>query len=167
MDWCKELVDFLFAFMATALGVLMAFELDRYRDRAKSKAKKLKLIQSLIVELDFIVKFVRENPNLIMYTDVNLQSDVIDETIKDQLEFFDQKTNNLLKHIRKYIIIVGNELGEWAALNKSAMGTGKYPTQQGTYNAASVNASWTGFVKSIPPLIEEVKIELERERANS
>ncbi len=164
VNWGKEWIDFGFTFGATVLGVLLAFELDRWRDRRELRAKKLKLIQSLIVELDFIAAFCRENPSLLMYTDVHLQTDTLDETIKDQLDFFDHKTNNVLKHIRKYLVIEKANLLEWARLNKAATGTGKYPTQNDSYTAGNIKGGWNSFITAIPPMILEVKKEFERER---
>lgn len=164
MDWCKEFIDFGFAVLATGLGVLGAFELDRWRYRRESRAKKLKLIEALIVELDFIVNFTKENPSLRMYTEIHLQTDVIEETVKDQLDFFDHKTNNHLKTVRKFLIIEKEQLADWAELNKSALGTGKYENQIAANNASSIMNGWTTFCTNISASIAALKKELEKEK---
>jgi hypothetical protein len=167
INWFKECIDFGFAFLATALGVLLAFELDRCRERAGINVKKMKLIQSLVEELDFLTEFIHESPNLQKHINYRLQTDVIEETIKDQLEFFDQKTNKFLKRVRKSLILENEELAEWTELNKSAIGTGKYPSQQAVYNVSNISAGWTTFTVNISSMIVELKKELEREKAES
>jgi hypothetical protein len=167
IDWFKEFIEFFSAFLATTLGVFLAFKLDRWRERANLRVKKLKLIQLLIDELDYLTVYIRKNPDLVFLLDYRLQTDVIDETIKDQLELFDQKTNKLLKLVRLRTILQSDDLEEWTELNKSAVGTGKYPTKNTGYNAEDIRLYWKKFIVEIRPLVKELKKDLEREKVKA
>jgi len=163
----KEVIEFFSAFLATTIGVFLAFALDRRREHANLKVKKLKLIQLLIDELDYLTIYIRKNPDLVFLLDYRLQTDVIDETIKDQLELFDQKTNKLLKLVRLRTILQSDDLEEWTELNKSAVGTGKYPNKKASYIAKDIKIYWKKFIVEIAPLIKELKKDLEREKVEA
>jgi len=167
IDWFKEVIEFFSAFLATTIGVFLAFALDRRREHANLKVKKLKLIQLLIDELDYLTIYIRKNPDLVFLLDYRLQTDVIDETIKDQLELFDQKTNKLLKLVRLRTILQSDDLEEWTELNKSAVGTGKYPNKKASYIAKDIKIYWKKFIVEIAPLIKELKKDLEREKVEA
>jgi hypothetical protein len=165
INWAKEWMDFTFSFMATVGGVLLAFQIDRMRERAKLKANKRKLIQSLLEEIQALDDYIRQNPNLQLYANYELPTEVIEETINDQLDHLNQNTNKLLKQLRIELWQKMRELDEWAELNKSAIGIGKYPTQTASYNAANIKGNWSTFANYASKPLSVLKTELEKELA--
>lgn len=142
-QWCEYLIDAVITFAATGAGVYGAFFFDNFRDNKAKRDLRQRLLRGLSNEILLLGKFLNDNSNLVMHTDYFIETRILEDTVKDQIDYLDdEELIVLLSNLRLLVKKINKKLELWS-LAHLEMRSSQNPQWQNV--ARILKTEWDGL----------------------
>ncbi len=158
-QWWEYLIDAAITFVATGFGVYLAFIVDNLRDKNAKQDLKKRLIRGLSTEVDRLEKFLIDNLNLAAYTEYFIETHILEDTVRDQIDYLDNaELISSLSDLRLLVKKISRNLELWAEYSYQ-------PHQTGVWNTVGANlrGDWGNIRQEAFVGITTIKGLLEKE----
>jgi hypothetical protein len=139
----KLLIEAVITFGATFLGVYVAIQADDKRERAAKAELKSKLVVGLDREVNKLLKFVNDTPNLITFHDYHLECPIVENGIRDQVNCLSDKLIDELSNLRSSLVEMNKKFEVLRQIHVKYLGKGDFGNKANF--VSNLRGEWTTF----------------------
>ena len=144
---CKLLIEACITFGATFYGVHLAIEADNKREQAAKTEAKSKLVVGLTLEINKLLKFINDNPSLITFRDYHLDYPVIENSVKEQVQFLSDKLIDEISSLRSAIYGINQKFEVLRQVHVDYLGKSGFGEKANF--VSNLNGEWNSFRISV------------------